>query len=131
MQAAREGETGIVRIGAAISNLKGSACSLPVVPVRVDLVPRSAKPLALQVEPPLGDPSTRITIQPHVTDGADLIAYWMNWCGVDVGLLEIRVTFDAGNAAVIAPLGGSLLARCDNPKHPSSIQIDSVTASSP
>jgi hypothetical protein len=59
------------------------------------------------------------------------ILRWMNWCGVDVGLLEIRVTFDAGNAAVIAPLGGSLLARCDNPEHPSSIRIDSVTASSP
>ena len=131
VRAGRDGETGVVHIGAAISNIGDAPCSLPVVPVRIELVPASGAALPLRVEPPLGDPSAWILIPPGVDDGADLIAYWTNWCGGAIGPLELRITFEIGEAAVPANLDGTLLARCDNPAGPATIQIDSVMTASP
>ena len=73
----------------------------------------------------------RILIRPGVDDGADLIAYWTNWCGGAIGPLGLRITFEIGEAAVQANLDGTLLARCGDPTGPSTIQIDSVLTASP
>jgi hypothetical protein len=129
--AGRQGETGVVQVGAAIANLGIVACSVPAVPARIELVRANGTALPLRVEPPIGDPATRVLVPPGAVDGADLIAYWANWSGGTVGPLQLRITFVAGDAAVHAPFDGSLLARCDHPAAPSSIQIDSVIPATP
>lgn len=125
--AGREGEAGVVRISIGFTNQGASPCSLPGVPAKVTLVRSNGKALALQSEPSLGDPASRVVLRPGVVNNAWLTAYWMNWCGKDPGALDVRVTFTAGGDSVETSLAGPLVARCDAPNAPSSIQIDSIT----
>jgi hypothetical protein len=114
-----------VHVGVAITNTGAEACTLPGVPTRVELL-TSTRALSLGLEPTLGRPAARILVRPGVAGDANLIFYWMNWCGQPPGPLRVSVTFDPGSDPVIGDLGGPLLPRCDAPGQPSSIQIDSV-----
>jgi hypothetical protein len=125
IHAGRDGETGVVHVGVGITNNGTEACTLPGVPSQVELL-ASTKALPLRLEPALGDPAGRILVRPGVADDANLIFYWMNWCGQPPGPLRVSITFDPGSGQVIGDLEGPLLPRCDAPGQPSSIQIDSV-----
>jgi hypothetical protein len=125
--AGRQGETGVVNISVGFTNHGTEPCSLPEVPAAVTLLPAKGNALALQSEPPLGDPAGRVLLRPGVENGGWLIAYWMNWCGKDPGQLDVRVAFTEGGTGVEALLVGPLVPRCDAPKAPSSIQIDSIS----
>jgi hypothetical protein len=123
----RDGETGVVHAGVAITNIGPNACSLPGLPARVDLVRTDGKSLDLKVEPPLGDPSVTVVLRPKVTSDAELVFYWMNWCHASPGPLQVRITLAGIQGVVEGPLEGPLLPRCDAPSEPSAIQIDGIS----
>lgn len=127
VQGVRNGETGVVNVGVAITNRGTRACSLPDQPSGVELVRAGGQILNVRIAPPPSPASARIALPPGVQDTATLTSYWMNWCQAPPGSLEVRITFAAIQGVISGPLTGSLLPRCDAPKQPSTIQIDGVT----
>ena len=130
----RQGESGIVNLGIAITNTGDASCTLPQLPAAVQLLDAKGTALDIPTETVTatpGPPAPPVVIAPHVAAAAILTVYWISWCHPDPGPLTVKVIFVAGAGSVSGPVGpGGPLPRCDTPGRASSLQLDGINAAS-
>jgi len=130
----RQGESGIVNLGIAITNTGDVSCMLPQLPAAVQLLDAKGTALDIPTETvtaTAGAAAQPVVIAPHVAAAAILTVYWTSWCQPDPGQLRVKVTLPAGAGSVSGPVGqAGMLPRCDTPGRASSLQLDGINAAS-
>ena len=120
----RQGETGVVHGDILLTNVGPTACILDGPPVAVQLIAADGQALSTEPEAPVPTTLEPVRLDTGVADAGWLIVYWVNWCGPPPGPLHIRITL-AGPAGILdAKFDGSLVARCDAPGAPSTLQTE-------
>ncbi len=123
-KAGRQGETGVVHGDVLLTNVGQTPCILGGAPLEVELVRTDGSPLRTDLLTPVPSPTQQVVLEPGVADAGWLIVYWANWCGAPPGPLQIRITLGGGAGTVSAPFTGTLVARCDAPDRPSTLQTE-------
>ena len=66
-------------------------------------------------------------LPPGAPDAADLVVFWVNWCGRPPGPLSVRVTLPAGGGLIAGAFNGppdyNFVPQCTDSGQPSTVSV--------